>query len=249
MVEKEKNFLIENQINNPKIFVINGSPQIDYMMKQKFPLLKQKLFKIMKINQEKKTILFLQNSSGVRNISDEMYKNKLDICEYYKILKIMINFAEKNNYHIFSKLKSKNISIKKNLNDGKIKNMLKEVHLNPNVTVIDPSSNILSYDLFFSDIMVIQSHGTSLIESMIINPKTIQCQLSLHHDFSGIKKYNLLPQANSENELIYWLDVLSKDPNSKITKPFQKQRKQFIQDFYGKVENSTDKIQKILFEI
>jgi hypothetical protein len=95
------------------------------------------------------------------------------------------------------------------------------------VTVILFDYRCLLYDFFFADIVVIQSASTSLVESLVVNPKTVQAQMVDHHDFMELKKYDLL-RADSQNELKQMVESLLTNPESIITDTYEQNVQKYL---------------------
>jgi hypothetical protein len=115
---------------------------------------------------------------------------------------------------------------------------METLHNDPAVTLLFWTQEIPMYNFLFSDVVVVEACGTSLPESYIVNPRTIQCQILAHNDFYDIDRYPKLSQANNLNELTTELDRLLNTTDDKLLTPeFEKQREAFIAQFYGTILN------------
>ena len=218
-----RNFHHFNKFRN-KFYPINGLPQLDYMLTVDLVQAKKSLHKI-----NKSSILLITN-----------YKTEMDTCvkEYTEILNSLIKFSIEKNYHIYTKIKRP---------DSKISSMIAKNVLNKNKYVTLISDDSLLYEYFFCDIIVIQTTGTSLIESLILNKPTILCQIKNHIDYMDIKKYKHIPQANDLNQLTKWLKKLDKKSQAIISsEKYMNDRNAYLEENLGKLENTTNKILEII---
>ena len=258
----EKYQYIKMGIPEKNIYCIEGSTMIDYLKsidlkKMRHQILSQICSKTGNfannpsdpINPDKKCILFLQNHQGVLkyNSSDRKQRSEA-VKEYCLILERLVNYANKHDMHIFTKIKGTGgdmMKILKNKSD-KLCIKIKTLHDNPRVTVLFFEQEVPMYHFLFSDVVVVEACGTSLPESFIVNKKTIQCQVLAINDYYDIDKYNLLPQADNLDQLDKWIDNLLFNEEQIITPEYIKQSNEFVAQFYGKVEQVTDKIVKLL---
>jgi hypothetical protein len=195
-----------------------------------------------------KCILLLQNHQGVAKYDMERNKRPEAVKEYVMILDELVNYAKlKSNdpirpqrVHILSKIKGNGGDLAKIMSDKNNKwgKRMETLHNDPAVTLLFWTQEIPMYNFLFSDVVVVEACGTSLPESYIVNPRTIQCQILAHNDFYDIDRYPKLSQANNLNELTTELDRLLNTTDDKLLTPeFEKQREAFIAQFYGTILN------------
>ena len=211
-----------------KFYTINGIPQIDYMKSVDLEQKKKLIHKFPK----KKSILLVTNNKA----------NSLK--EYINILSVLVRFAKKYNYHVYTKIKKSPSTKATYLASFRKANLM---HRNSSITIIADDS--LLYDYFFCDVVVIQTMGTSLIESLILDKPTILCQLINHTDYMDIKKYPIIPQANNVRELVRYLEIFRKYPTYCKRTNFQKERMAFLMENVGDINaNSVEEISKMILK-
>jgi predicted RND superfamily exporter protein len=218
---------LDPSIDKNKFVEINGFLPIDYAIKNKDSLKKNFLKHISKFNKnisnkikDKKFILFFPNLPCC------LKKFKEDNLKESKIIEnILRNFSKNNGYYLIIKHKRK----------------LFKPKITKTCAIF--GGEYVSYDFYFSDINIVQTCGTPLVESFIFSPKTLQCQLFNHHDYMNIDKYNLLPQADSTKELNIWLNKFNNNDKLFNSLDYKKQVKNFIGFYYGELENVTELIQ------
>lgn len=240
----EKQYLTDIGIDKNMIHIIGGSTQFDHIVYH--PPKQSKQIFCKNINRKTgdlqrrtktplslttKTILVVQNCDHITDIGkrttfngrEEAQKILIQAAKhYYYILKEAFILAKKYNYHLFTKIKSYSKEELENLHPA-----LANIHNHPQVTVIDHYDFVLYYDLLFSDITIIEGFGTSFIESLRVNPRTVQCQLERHNDFLELNEYSLL-QANSRKELREMIESLMTAPNKILTEEYQKNVQKYL---------------------
>lgn len=159
---------VKNNLTN-KIFKINGLPQFDYILKNKQLIIKNKIniYKKLNIRKDKKTILIVGGSKrNTENDIDLINLIKNILCDYHIILK--------------NKIPVRSIDIDR--------------YNIPNFSLLD--HNEIIYDYFCCDIIIVIEGGTTFIESLLINPKTVLYQINDYtndqEDNYRIYNYNLL---------------------------------------------------------
>lgn len=237
LTTNEFRYFAESGIPKHKIFTVKGTPQIQYLLSLDQNKNKELIFNHISsengdleefpnkpLSTNKKTILLLQNSDGIGRFGADRKRYSIAHEEYCQILSDLIKFADKNDMHIITKIKGHGgkINLKNNLID--------KLHSNKIVTPLIHDYKLLMYHLMFADIVVIQTCSTAFIESVIVNPNTIQCQYLDHVDFINVKKYDLL-YADSPNNMNNLLNKY-KDDNL-INDDYLDKRKKYIYDYFG----------------
>ena len=207
---------------------INGNTQIDYLLNN---INLDDCKKRLHIEPLKKSILF------VGNIKPRNFE------EYPLIMNALLSFAEINNYQIYSKIKRPTIY------GPNYKQNFKSIHENKNITLLD--RDCLLYEYFFCDLIIIQTTGTSFLESLTLNKPTLLCQILDHTDFLNVKKYRSFPQVNSIEELEQWLKKFNENNNFFVTSTFNEDRDIILKENLGHITqhpSATTVILKTIFE-
>jgi len=226
----------KNYVKGDKIHIIDGLPQIDYMKTLDFKEQRSNIYKhvcpktgvlsnnISGIPLEKKSILYIQNKK-IRSNNIKYYKETLSLLNTY---------SQKNNCHVFIKIK--------HIPGIRTEQLVKSKHF----TYIGKNTNLSIYPFLGCDIIFAEHYGTGHLEGLLINSKTILYQHQ--NDIVGIKKYNLLPQAYNKNELTEWFDKFLSSEEF-ITEEFEKQKDDFLKDQIGetyKISNTTKQIVDVI---
>jgi hypothetical protein len=264
VTQNEVQYLLKLGIPEKRIHVINGSTQFDHVIYH--PPRKMKPVFYRNINRKTgvlqkntkyplstktKCILLVQNFDHITDIGKRalinekkdgrlMTKNAKRIMEdagrhYYLILKELVLLAKKFKYHVFTKIKAHS-----QIAAEKFYPALANLHKDPIVTVVDYPMYVLYYDMLFSDITVIEGYGTSFVESLRLNPKTIQCQLDRHNDYLELKKFDLL-RADSRRDLITKITTLITDPSQLITPDYLQNVSKYINYQFGDIKTGVSK--------
>ena len=226
-----KDYVLDN-----KIHIIDGLQKIDYMRTLD---IKKEINKIYKhvcpdtgilTNKEnnkifaKKSILFVQNT----NIHSDNAK------DYKKTLIALKTYAIEKNCHVFIKIKH-------------ISKIPKECIIkNKNFTYVSKAYNFMLYPLLGCDAIIIQNYGTSYCESLMVNPRTLVYQYT--GDILNIKKYDSLPQAYNNKDMIKWLDCFLFSDKYPLEN-FESQKDSYLKENVGenyKTSNTTQEIVNIL---
>ena len=210
-----------------KFYPLQGLTTIDYM--QHIDLEQQKK-NIHKNKKNQRCLLFISN------------RKKKYMQEYIKILPTLVRFAELFDFHIYLKLKS---SCLEKFNNFYKRKGFSNLHKNQNITLIKKEDSLL-YNYFFSDIIIVQTTGTSYIESLILNKPTILCQIYDKTDYMDSKKYSKLLIAQNINQLQELLKQVTKK-NIKADMEYQKDRQDFLKENIGLLENASEKIQSVIY--
>jgi hypothetical protein len=243
VTKNEKIYLNRIGIPDKKIHIINGSPQIDYLLSNSLSQKKRLFYRNISrktgniepgtkypLSLKKPCVLLVQNPDALNNLGRNKKDEPLVLDEYYKILKTLVKLSVTHNFHIITKFKKDTSTTVK-----RFKKAL-PLHKHKNVSVLYYSDQVLLYDLFFANVVIIEGFGTSFLESLMVNPKTVQCQILKHNDDLDIDRYDLL-QADSQRHIISMIPSLIRN-NSLITKEYMQSRKQYIEDQLGPLQRN-----------
>ena len=211
-----------NISGSENIYPINGLTQIDYLLS--IDLNKEK---IIKHNSNKKSILFISNYRGNNNE-----------IEYKQIINTLKVLAKKLDLIIYVK--------PKNTKDKNVSDYYTKTKYGNNIRLINQKSIIYNY--FFCDIIIIQTTGTSLLESLILNKPTILCQILDNTDYMDVKKYKNIPQANNIKKLEEFITTIHNNNYVINNDKYENERQTFIEENIGKLENVTEKIMETIIK-
>lgn len=215
------------------LILLDSLPQIDWGVKVKNDMhekYKQHIFteyihkQNLSININYKTIFIINDFKRCK------INNKV-LLEFNTLLEHTINFAQKNNYIILLKIRYKGI-------DKKSKDMDYFNDLIKNHLVFNLPEYIYTYQLFFSDITVIHNNGTSYIEALAANHKTVLVQLYDFHDNLNSEKYNLI-KCKKIKDYIKILNLFNSDKNFDIN--YQNRVKKYLDYWFGNYRNNSIK--------
>jgi len=223
ITETEKRAWFRNPRYKSRTTILPGLTQIDLMKTIDYNYYKTLIFNHLdedgfltnKMNIRKdipKSILFVNNKNST-------YSKPKRGVETEKIFKFLDSYCEKNNYHLFPKLKhSAPWGVKFN-KDPKEISYFKKKHITP-VLYNEQNFDVPLYYFLFCDAIVIQNYGTSLIEALMIKPQVIRCQILKKDNQALMDKYPNLLQSHSLKSLEEHLDLIFSDqyptPESEI---------------------------------
>ncbi len=232
-----------------KVRLINGMSHIEYLLKDDINKYKKVIYNNININNgnmtfnnkigipySKKSILYIQNKNTTKTPEDEVNSFK-------KVMKFLNEYANKNNIHIFCKIKQIG-KVVKLINSPN--NPLKLLCSSKNITVLNFNKNcqIYLHHFLWCNAIIVENYGTSLYESLLVSDNVVQLQMYGKNNAYGLDDYSLLPRANNINELEEWLNkfLYEKDHN---TEEFKQQKEKYLERELGKIEeikNNTNNI-------
>ena len=210
-----RNWIAFSKYSN-KFYPLNGLPQIDLMLDTDFQSYKNIIHKSRVV----KTILFVANC---KEKSDE---------ELHEIMHYLNIFCYNYKYHLYLKLKRNLVSQEKFL-----RNIRKRSYL----TIVPIEESMYHY--FFCDIVLIQTCGTSLVESLLLDKPTILVQIKDQTDYMDCKKYSHIPQVTNLGVLGQTLLGIHKINK---TVDYIEQKNQFLKEYLGERGNATNQILNVI---